>query len=159
MGSLPYHSPQISLLPCLVVILFLLLVFFEQRRQRAQREKNSADLRWFSELHLFSRALAESPDPQQMVDKTTQRTIDIFGSVDCYIFVQTAGSDAFRHLCAQGLSAQTVEQLSGEPLRSYLASCGERWGNLLVFPDLSRPSLGVAWQRDALFRTARGLHT
>jgi diguanylate cyclase (GGDEF)-like protein len=138
-----------------VVIIFLLLVFFEHRRQRAQREKNSADLRWFSELHLFSRALAECPDPQQMVDKTTQRTIDIFASVDCYIFVQTAGSDAFRHSCAQGISAPTVERLSGEPLRSYLASCGERWGNLLVFPDLTLPSVGVAWQRDVVFQELR----
>jgi diguanylate cyclase (GGDEF)-like protein/putative nucleotidyltransferase with HDIG domain len=79
------------------------------------------------------------------------------GSAHSYILVQTSGSDAIRQVCAQGLGAPTVEQLSGEPLRSYLASCGERWGNFLVLPNLSRPSLEVAWQRDALFHELRAL--
>jgi diguanylate cyclase (GGDEF)-like protein len=136
-------------------MLFLLALFLEHRRQRVQREKNNADLRWFSELHLFSRALAESSDPKQMADKTLQRTIEIFGSADSYILVQTAGSDAISHVCTQGLSPRTVERLSSEPLRSYLALSGERWGNLLVFPDLTLPSVGVAWQRDVLFQEFR----
>jgi diguanylate cyclase (GGDEF)-like protein len=136
-------------------MLFLLALFLEHRRQRVQREKNNADLRWFSELHLFSRALAESPDPKQMAEKTLQRTIEIFGGADSYILVQTNGSDAISHVCTQGLSPRTVERLSSEPLRAYLASSGERWGNLLVFPDLILPSVGVAWQRDELFQELR----
>ena len=155
MGSLPFHPFQIPALLCLAIMLFLLALFLEHRRQRVQREKNNADLRWFSELHLFSRALAESPNPKQMADKTLQRTIEIFGGADSYILVQTNGSEAISHVCTQGLSPRTVERLSSEPLRAYLASSGERWGNLLVFPDLILPSVGVAWQRDELFQELR----
>jgi diguanylate cyclase (GGDEF)-like protein len=153
MGSLPFHLFQVPALPCLAIIL-LLVLFLEHRRQRVQREKN-ADLQWFSELHLFGRALAESPDPKQMADLTMKRTTEMLGSADSYILVQTTGSDAISHVCAQGLNARTVERLSSEPLRTYLASCGERWGNLLVVPNLSFPPLEVAWQRDALFQELR----
>ena len=153
MGSLPFHLFQVPALPCLAIIL-LLVLFLEHRRQRVQREKN-ADLQWFSELHLFDRALAESPDPKQMADLTMKRTTEMLGSADSYILVQTTGSDAISHVCAQGLNARTVERLSNEPLRTYLAACGERWGNLLVVPNLSFPPLEVAWQRDALFQELR----
>jgi len=152
-GFPSFHLFQVPALPCLAIIL-LLVLFLEHRRQRVQREKN-ADLQWFSELHLFGRALAESPDPKQMADLTMKRTTEMLGSADSYILVQTTGSDAISHVCAQGLNARTVERLSSEPLRTYLASCGERWGNLLVVPNLSFPPLEVAWQRDALFQELR----
>jgi len=157
MGAFPYHLFQGSLYPCLAILLslvFLLMYFLQQRIERANK---NIELRWFSELHLFGKALAESLDPRQMADLTLQHTIEMFGRGGCYILVQTSGSDAISHVCAQGLSMQAVERLSGEPLRSYLASCGERWGNLLIFPDLSRPSLEVAWQRDPLFHELRAL--
>jgi diguanylate cyclase (GGDEF)-like protein len=157
MALFSFHLFQGSVYPYLAIILSLVLLLRYFRQQRVEREKKNAELRWFSELHLFGKALAESVDLKQMADLTVQRTIEMFGSPDCYILVQTTGSDAISHVCAQGLSAQAVEQLSREPLRSYLASCGERWGNLLTFPDLSRPSLEVAWQRDALFHELRAL--
>jgi diguanylate cyclase (GGDEF)-like protein/putative nucleotidyltransferase with HDIG domain len=157
MGLLFPHLLEASAYPYLAIILVLVLLLMRFRRQRIDRENKNADLRWFSELHLFGKALAESPDPKQMADLTVQRAMEIFGSTDCYILVQTSGSDAISHVCSKGLRAATVDQLSGEPLRSYLASCGERWGNLLVCPDLSRPSLEVAWQRDALFHELRAV--
>ena len=155
MGSLPFRLFPGAVLPWLAIILLLVLLLLHFRRQRVDREKKNAELRWFSELHLFGKALAENPDPKQMADLTLQRTTEMFGSADSYILVQTTGSDAISHVCAQGLSARTVERLSSEPLRSYLGSCGERWGNLLVVPHLSLPSLEVAWQRDALFQELR----
>ena len=155
MGSFPFPLFPGSVLPGLAIICLLVLLLRHFRRQRVDREKKNAELQWFSDLHLFSRALAESPDPKQMADLTMQRTTEMLGTSDSYIFVQTSGSDAISHVRAQGLSVPTVERLSGEPMRSYLASCGERWGNLLVFPDLSLPSVGVAWQRDALFHELR----
>jgi diguanylate cyclase (GGDEF)-like protein len=154
MGSLPFDLLQSPALPWLVIIILLVLFLEHFHRQRVEREKN-ADLQWLSELDLFGRRLDKSPDPKQMADLTMQRTTEMLASADSYILVQTTGSDAISHVCAQGLSARTVERLSSEPLRSYLASCGERWGNLLVFPDLSLPSVGVAWQRDALFQELR----
>jgi diguanylate cyclase (GGDEF)-like protein/putative nucleotidyltransferase with HDIG domain len=151
------HLLQGSAYPYLLIIAVLFFLLRHFRQQRIDRAIKSADLRWFSELHLFGKALAESPDPKRMADLTVQRTIEMLGSVDSYILVQTIGSDAISGVGAQGLCAPTIEQLSAEPLRSYLASCGERWGNLLVCPDLSRPSLEVAWQRDALFHELRAV--
>jgi diguanylate cyclase (GGDEF)-like protein len=154
MGSLPFHLFQGPALLWLVIIILLVLFLLHFRRQRVEREKN-ADLQWFSQLDLFGRRLDKSLDPKQMAELTMQRTTEMLENVDSYILVQTSGSDAISHVCAQGLSERTVERLSSEPLRSYLNSCGERWGNLLVFPDLSFPSVGVAWQRDALFQELR----
>jgi diguanylate cyclase (GGDEF)-like protein/putative nucleotidyltransferase with HDIG domain len=143
--------------PYLAIILLLVLLLLRFRRQRIERENKNAELQWFSKLHLFGKALAESSDPKQMADLTVQWTIEVFGSADSYILIQTDGADVISHVRAHGLCVPTVEQLSREPLRSYLASCGERWGNLLVFHDLSRPSLEVAWQRDALFHELRAV--
>ena len=154
MGSLPFDLLQSPALPWLVIIILLVLFLDHFHRQRVEREKNT-DLQWLSELDLFGRRLDKSPDPKQMADLTMQRTTEMLGSADSYILVQTTGSDAISHVCAQGLSARTVERLSSEPLHSYLATCGERWGNLLVLPDLSRPSVEVAWQRDAIFQKLR----
>ncbi len=154
MGSLSFDLFQHPTLPWLLLIVLLVLFLEHFRRQRVQREKKNTDLRRFSELHLFGRALAESPDLKQMAEKALRRTTEIFGGADIYILVQTTGSDAISQVCAQGLSARIVERLSSEPLRSYLASCGERWGNLLVCPDLSLPS-EAAWKRDALFQELR----
>ena len=157
MGAFSFHLFPGSLYPCAAILLSLVFLLMYFRQLRIERENKSIELRWFSELHLFGKALAESPDPKQMADLTVQHTIEMFGRGGCYILVQTSGSEAMSHVCAQGLSTQAVERLSGEPLRSYLASCGERWGNLLIFPDLHRPSLGVAWQRDPLFHELRVL--
>jgi diguanylate cyclase (GGDEF)-like protein/putative nucleotidyltransferase with HDIG domain len=157
MDFVSFHYFQGSLYACLAILLALVLLLIYFRQQRIEHENKNTELRWFSGLHLFGNALAESSDPQQMAELTVQRSIEMFGSGGCYVLVQTSGSDAVHHACSQGISAQAVEQLSSEPLRSYLGSCGERWGNLLIFPDLSRPSLEVAWQRDALFHELRAL--
>ena len=148
---------QGSLYPCLAIFLALVLLLIYFRKQTTEHGRKNHELRWFSELHLFGRALAESPDPKQMAELAVQRTSEMFGRGSCYILVQTSGPDSIQHVCSQGLSARSVELLFGEPLRSYLASCGERWGNLLIFPDLSRPFLEAAWQRDALFHELRSL--
>jgi diguanylate cyclase (GGDEF)-like protein/putative nucleotidyltransferase with HDIG domain len=155
MGSFPLHPFLNSVLPWLAIICLLVSILGHLRLQRVDREKKNAELQRFSDLHLFSKALTEIPDPKQMADFAMRRTTEMLVTPDSYIFVQTSGSDAISHMHSQGLSVPTVERLSGELMRSYLASCGERWGNLLVFPDLSLPSVGVAWQRDALFHELR----
>jgi diguanylate cyclase (GGDEF)-like protein/putative nucleotidyltransferase with HDIG domain len=157
MGLVSFQLFHGSVYPYLAILLSLVLLLIYSRRERIERENKNVELQWFSELHLFGKALAESPGPKQMADLTVQRILEMFGSGGCYILVQTNGSEAMSQVCAQGLSAQAVELLSGDPIRSYLTSCGERWGNLLIFPDLSRPSLEFAWQRDALFHELRAL--
>jgi hypothetical protein len=112
MGSLPFDLFQGPAVPWLVIILLLFMFLEHFRQQRVQREKKNADLQWFSDLHLFGKDLAESPDPKQMADLTMQRTTEMIGSAESYILVQTTGSDAISHVCTQGLSARTVERLS-----------------------------------------------
>jgi diguanylate cyclase (GGDEF)-like protein/putative nucleotidyltransferase with HDIG domain len=151
------HLFRGSVYPPLAILLLLVLFLLRLRRQRIDRQNKNADLRWFSELHLFGKALAESPDPQHMADLTAQRTLEMFGSVDTFVLVQGSGSGAASGIGSRRLRGPMLEELSSEPLRPYLAGCGERWGNLLVCPDLSRPSLEVAWQRDALFHELRAV--
>ena len=143
MGIVTSLFAQGSLYPYLFAgaLLALLLTYF--RRQHIEIENKNAELRWFSELHLFGQTLAETVDPHKMADLTDRRVATMFDGMSSYIVVQSTGSDAIRHEQARGLSALTVERLSREPLRSYLASCGERWGSLLVFPT----SLVLPWKR------------
>jgi len=80
MGSFSFHLFSHSVLPWLVIILLLVSLLGYFRRQRADREKKNAELQRFSNLHLFSKALAESPDPKQMGDLTMQRTTEMLGT-------------------------------------------------------------------------------
>jgi diguanylate cyclase (GGDEF)-like protein/putative nucleotidyltransferase with HDIG domain len=155
MGLVTSLFAQGSLYPYLVVglLLGLLLTYF--RHQHIELDNKNAELRWFSEMHVYGQTLAETEDPKKMVDLTERRLATMFDGLSSYIVVQTTGSDAMRHEQVRGLSALTVERLSREPLRSYLASCGERWGSLVVFPNLARPSVEEVWQRDPLFHELR----
>lgn len=155
MGPLPFHVAPGVVWSCLASVALLLFLLGRFGRERADRAKKNPELQWFSDLHLFGRALAESSDPKQMAGLTVRRASEMLKSSCSYAFIQMGGSDAACPACSQGLAAATVERLSSEPLRSYLASGGERWGNLLVFPDLALSSLGVAWQRDERFQQLR----
>jgi len=157
MGLISVQVFQSSTYPYSAVLLTLILLLIYFRHQRIERANKNAELKRFSELHVFGRSLAESSGPQQMADLTGQRIHDVVGSGGNYILVQTSGSEVTSHVSAHGLSAESIELLSGDPLRSYLISCGARWGNLLIFPDLSRPSVDCAWQRDVLFHELRAL--
>ena len=66
MSSLPFPLFPGFVLPGLAIICLLVLLLLYFRRRPLDREKKIAELQWFSDLHLFSRALAESPDPKQM---------------------------------------------------------------------------------------------
>ena len=48
-----------------------------------------------------------------------------------------------------------MERLDQDPLRRFLLSSGERWGALMVFPDLRRSEVVAAWQRDPVFHEFR----
>jgi hypothetical protein len=67
MGFFSFHPFQGSVYPCLAIVLSLVLLLMHFHRQRVGRQNKNAELRWFSELHLFGKARAESPDPKQML--------------------------------------------------------------------------------------------
>jgi len=155
MGFLYFHLWQVLMSPYLAIVLLVALVLTYFRRQHAERANRNTEIRWFSELHDFGKTLAGTSELQRMADLTEHRAAAMFGKISTYILVQTAGSDPIRHVDGRGFGPQIVETLSEDPLRSYLASSGEKWGNVLVVRDLSRPSLSMAWQRDPLFHELR----
>ena len=65
------------------------------------------------------------------------------------------GDEGKVHCSIRGVSPQGAERLSQDPLRRYLLSSGERWGALMVFPDLRRSDVVAAWQRDPAFHEFR----
>ena len=66
-----------------------------------------------------------------------------------------AGEGVAVQSSSRGVSPQGIEQLSREPLSTYLLGSGKRWGALMVFPDLRRSEVGAAWQRDPIFHEFR----
>ena len=80
MGSFPFHLFSDSVLPGLAIIFLLVSLLGYLRRQRADREKKNAELQQISDLHLLSKAVAESPDPKRTADLAMQRTTEMPGT-------------------------------------------------------------------------------
>ena len=69
--------------------------------------------------------------------------------------VHEEGDEGNVHSSIRGISAPGAERLSQDPLRRFVLSSGERWGVLMVFPDLRRSEVVAAWQRDPVFHEFR----
>ncbi len=157
-------SPQLSLLG--LVGLFLLVIALERwLHLRSSRKRSEAEVRRLNNLHLLTAALSEKTEPVQMAEATLDRALRMFGVAEGYVLLRALGAGEPEHSKAQGLSDVTAKRLSADPLRSYLLSCSERWGSLMVFPDLDRTDLIQALQRDPHFKDlhealrAEGLRT
>jgi len=155
MANLLFLSPSSFDLLWLGLTLLFVLIVERLLLKHTERKRKSTELWWFTDLHLLSRASAEGFDPKQLAELALRTTLKILETAEGFVLFQTQEPEGVSHASAQGLSAVTVERLNGELLRPYLASCGERWGNLMVFPDLSDPGLAATWQRDPLFQEFR----
>jgi diguanylate cyclase (GGDEF)-like protein/putative nucleotidyltransferase with HDIG domain len=155
MGTFLFSFPLNLALGALAAILLLILVLERSLHRRAEQRRKSTELSWFSNLHLLSKALSESTDPKQMAEQALQRTLEMLGTTEGYVLLRAPGPEGMDDSRARGISASTVERLAAASLRGYLASSAERWGSLMVFPDLRRSDLVVAWQRDPLFNELR----
>jgi diguanylate cyclase (GGDEF)-like protein len=121
-------------------------------RGRSYRVRRATDVFWFSSLHFFSKELSECHDPQQLVDQSLRGAIDMLDTREGYLVLHEQGGEGNVHSSTRGISAQGAERLSRDPLRRFVLSSGERWGALMVFPDLRRSDVVAAWQRDSTFR-------
>ncbi len=108
---------------------------------------------WFSNLHTLSKEFEKGSDPQQIAAYALAGTLSVFGAEDGYVVLQGGAGGDSPHVTAQGFSAATVEVLRSEPMRTYLASSAERWGELLVVSDLSGSVVETSGQRQPLFKT------
>ena len=155
-------SPLHFVLPALAFVLTIAFILEQVLGRRVQHRRN-AEVLWFSKLHALSKAFAESRDPRKIAEPALHLTLEMLEAGEGYVLLEAPEPEPLAH--AKGLSRATVERLGRDPLRSYLASSGERWGSLMVFPDLRRPDLMAIWQRDPdcreflLLLAAEGLRT
>jgi diguanylate cyclase (GGDEF)-like protein len=144
-----WHSPSVSVLVLLTAALLIASRIQQQRGVGAQR--NSL-LEWFSHLYTFSQNLGESSYPREMSEAALSGVLRTFDVSDGLVLLQGEYEQGLSHLGARGLSAHAIEVLSSEPLRGYLASASEKWGNLLVVPDLRKSEPLQEWRRGPEFR-------
>ncbi|MGA3324776.1 MAG: diguanylate cyclase [Terriglobia bacterium] len=124
-------------------------------RGRSQRLRRNTEVFWFSSLHFFSKELSECRDPQEMVDQSLRGALEILDTKEGYLLVHEEGDEGKVHCSIRGISAQGAERLSGDTLRRFVLSSGERWGPLMLFRDLRRSEVVAAWQRDPDFNEFR----
>ncbi len=137
----------------------LVLVWFIARHWRGRRQllRRNNDVFWFSSLHFFSKELSECRDPQQIVDQSLQGALEMLDTKEGCLLIRELeeGDEGKVRASVRGISPRGTERLSRDHLRRYLLSSGERWGALMVFPDLRRSEVVAAWQRDPLFHEFR----
>jgi diguanylate cyclase (GGDEF)-like protein/putative nucleotidyltransferase with HDIG domain len=142
-------------LPALAVALVLAGFIAPYWRGRNQRLRRNTEVFWISSLHFFSKELSECRDPQQMVDQSLRGALEMLDTQEGYLLVHEEGDEGKLYCSIRGISAQGAERLSQDPLRRFVLSSGERWGALMVFPDLRRSEVVAAWQRDPFFNEFR----
>lgn len=151
-------GPLLALfVPALAVALVLAWLVVQFLRGRTARLRRNTEVSWFSSLHFFSKELSECSDPQQMVEQALRGVLEMLDTEDAYILLHEESTEGRAHHGARGLSPQTVERLDSDPLHRYLLSSGERWGTLMVFPDMRRSEVVTAWQRDPVFQEFRSV--
>jgi diguanylate cyclase (GGDEF)-like protein len=155
MGTTFGQLPPIFILPTLTSFILLVLILQRLYRQRIEGKRSEAQLLRFSNLQLLTTAISSAPEMEKLVEQTLDGILQALGLNQGLALLHVAGTNGMDHSAARGFSAQALAQLSQGPLRDYLFSSGERWGSLMVFPDLLRPDLVAAWHRDPLFTQFR----
>ena len=126
-------------------------------RGRTQRLQRNTDVYWFSSLHFFTKELSECSDPRQMAERSLGGALEMLGAEQGCMLLQEDEAEGKVHCSIRGVSPAGAKQLNQEVLRRYLLLSGDRWGALMVFPDLRRAEVGGAWQRDPAFQEFREL--
>jgi diguanylate cyclase (GGDEF)-like protein/putative nucleotidyltransferase with HDIG domain len=149
-------SPGFALfLPALAIALVLAGLVVPHLRGRRHKLRRNTEVFWFSSLHFFGKELSECRDPQQMADHSLRGALEMLDAEEGFMLLQEGSDEGKVHSSLREISPQGAERLSQAHLRRYLLSSGERWGALMVFPDLRRSELGAAWQRDPVFQEFR----
>jgi len=139
----------------LAVALVLVGLLASYLRGRSQKLGRNSEIFWFSSLHFFSKELSECRDPQQIVDQSLRGALEMLDTQEGYLLVHEEGDEGRVHYSIRGISADGTERFSRDTLRRFVLSSAERWGTLMVFPDLRRSEVLAAWQRDPVFNEFR----
>ncbi len=157
MGNCLNLLPSYFWFPTLASFLLLVFVIVRLMHHRGERRRSEAQLLHFSDLHLLTTTLSSTPDLKETADKTLDGILQALDLAQGFAILHLPGPDEHDYTTARGFSAQAVERLATGALRDYLAASADRWGTLMVFPDLTRNDLMAAWQRDPLFAEFRAL--
>ena len=133
-------------------VLLITILISRWRLRRAAEARSHAEQDRFSSVHELASTLATSNDPVQMIGWALDSTLKGLGLTQGYLMLHPAEPEDLGCTAERGLSDWLLSHLARPSVREYLASNGDRWGGLMVFPDLRRPDLIPAWQRDPLFR-------
>ncbi len=148
LANLPVHQ----LLAVLAEVLLVTILILRWRRGRNAEARGHREQERFSSIHELASTLATSSDPVQMIGRALDLTLKGLGLAQGYLMLHRARPDDLACATARGLSDWLLSHLAKPSVGEYLASNGDRWGGLMVFPDLRRPDLIPTWQRDPLFR-------
>ena len=141
-------------LPVLAIVLVLSGLLTSYWRGRRQRLRRNTEVFWFSSLHFFNKELSECHDPEQMATLALRNAAEMLDADEGYVLLREEGEGKV-HCSMRAVSARGAELLSQANMRQYLLSSAERWGALMVFPDLRRSEVVAAWQRDPIFQKFR----
>ena len=144
----------LSHLPLLTtsVLLTGAISYLVKLQRRANLAQRTSLVNWFSSLHSLKGELSESSDPREVADAALAGTMRTYDASHGLVLLAGETTGGFGHLSSQGLSVRTVEMISAEPMRSFLGSAPDRWGSLMVVPDLYKPEALEEWQRGTPFR-------
>jgi diguanylate cyclase (GGDEF)-like protein/putative nucleotidyltransferase with HDIG domain len=138
-------------LAALAIALVLVGFAVPYLRGRNHTLRRNSEVYWFSSLHFFSKELSESQDLQRLADHALRGALEMLEAGEGFILLQEVGDESKVHFALRGISGQVAQQVSADPMRRYLLSSGERWGTLMLFPDLRCSEVVAAWQRDPKF--------
>jgi diguanylate cyclase (GGDEF)-like protein/putative nucleotidyltransferase with HDIG domain len=165
MGKSLDSLPPSFTLPALAAFLLLLLIARRLFHHRAERGRTEREFLRYSNLHLLTTALSARGDLKQMVNRTLEGILQALEVAQGCALLHLSGPHGLNYSSARGFSSRALGRLAASPLDEYLSFCGERWGNLMVFPDLLRSELLAAQGRDPRFQefwdvfTAEGSRT
>jgi diguanylate cyclase (GGDEF)-like protein/putative nucleotidyltransferase with HDIG domain len=157
MGTFLDWLPSALTLPVLFTVFVVALMLQRRFHERSENKRSEVELLRFSNLQLLTSTLSEAADPQQMVDRTLDGTLQALGMSDGCMMIRAEGPDGVSYCTTSGMTDRAITRLQDGPLYNYLMTAGERWGTVMVFSDLLRPDLKVAWHRDPLFQEFRSV--
>ncbi len=131
------------------LVAFALYWHFHLRAESARRD---GVLLSYANLNLLTTTLFEVGDPKRMLEEMLDRTLGALHSGEGCLLLRTQGREGLNCLSVRGFSPAFVERLAEESLRDYIVTFADRWGSLMVFPDLRESRLRDFWKRDAPFQ-------
>ncbi|MFB3922938.1 MAG: diguanylate cyclase [Terriglobia bacterium] len=145
-------------LAAIIALCLLGLYFMYQRRElREERAWDETALLRYSSLHLFTTTLDEITNPEELVEKMLDRTLQALDSAAGCFLLQTPPPEELQHSSARGISPQGLMRLSEGRVRRYLVGGSQGWGRQMVFADLRGADSMAGLQHDETFQDFRRL--